>query len=468
MLVFISDLHISDRTAGVQFLPRRAYELAFREIAQQAQDADSQEFEIVYLGDIIDLIRTTYWYLDVPENQKPWWNPVGEEARAAHHAAVTRHCLTLLDNTQTANADVFELLSGPLWDEDVVRKPTRTYIPGNHDRPCNQFAELRQRVNSLLALNWDPAHPFANEYYNPRYRTFARHGHEFDVYNSEFLEPLSRQYRPIPFEHYLQVPIGDAIAAEIGAALHIQIERSLQKTALSAKDRELIASQFKAIDDVRPLTAIIPWLFNRLRKLEVHQPEVLDEIGKGIRELVRRFRVMKFTQDWFRRHDGFLPLDAADRLQAVLAALGSIDVRHLATALEIAEGVISRFPSENLADEAESEFKRQDTRADGGSPIQYVLYGHTHTPAQLPIDTLFSEGDQLGRPRVYLNTGTWRPRYRQARSRNGFLSWKNLTFTLIYHPHIDPKSPAAELGYPTFETWTGSLLEKPENLAQPT
>jgi hypothetical protein len=68
---------------------------------------------------------------------------------------------------------------------------------------------------------------------------------------------------------------------------------------------------------------------------------------------------------------------------------------------------------------------------------------------------------------VYLNTGTWRPHARQGINKKGFLTWKNLTYTILYHPDHDPNSPAAKASYPTFETWTGSLLEVP-NRSGPT
>jgi hypothetical protein len=101
----------------------------------------------------------------------------------------------------------------------------------------------------------------------------------------------------------------------------------------------------------------------------------------------------------------------------------------------------------------------KDPAYGGWDPFLYVLYGHTHTAAQIPV-----ENTENNEARVYLNTGTWRPHARQGINKKGFLTWKNLTYTILYHPDHDPNSPAAKAGYPTFETWTGSLLEVPKPL----
>jgi UDP-2,3-diacylglucosamine pyrophosphatase LpxH len=54
MLAFISDLHISDRTAGVHFLSPKAFDLAFRRLADLAAHARSDSIRLVFLGDVFE------------------------------------------------------------------------------------------------------------------------------------------------------------------------------------------------------------------------------------------------------------------------------------------------------------------------------------------------------------------------------------------------------------------------------
>ena len=182
MLAFVSDLHLGDRTAGVHFLPASAFELALREIAAQAKAAGSQEVELVFLGDIVDLIRTTRWG-ELPEAERPWGVP-------PDLGAVERHCLELLDQIALRNRATFEILGGSLRERfpDFQAVPEELVLrlyPGSHHRPCNQFPSLRSRVAGLLGITDYPAQPFAHQDANLPYAAFGRHGHEFDVYNIE-------------------------------------------------------------------------------------------------------------------------------------------------------------------------------------------------------------------------------------------------------------------------------------------
>ena len=78
-----------------------------------------------------------------------------------------------------------------------------------------------------------------------------------------------------------------------------------------------------------------------------------------------------------------------------------------------------------------------------------IVYGHTHIPLQVALRTAIGPNDQ--KEEVYLNTGTWRPRYQMNKEGFGFIGWKNLSYVIFYR-----KDERAML-YPTFETWNGTL-----------
>ncbi|MCG6917125.1 MAG: hypothetical protein LJE89_06215, partial [Deltaproteobacteria bacterium] len=78
MLIFISDLHFVDGTAGEHNVPADAFKVFFEDIAGTVdwliQDGRKiQEIKLVFLGDTFDLLRTETWF-DYPENERPWGN----------------------------------------------------------------------------------------------------------------------------------------------------------------------------------------------------------------------------------------------------------------------------------------------------------------------------------------------------------------------------------------------------------
>jgi len=76
MLIFISDLHFVDGTAGEHNVPTDAFRIFFEDIAGTADwlsrdGRKIEEIKLVFLGDIFDLLRTEMWF-DYPESERPW------------------------------------------------------------------------------------------------------------------------------------------------------------------------------------------------------------------------------------------------------------------------------------------------------------------------------------------------------------------------------------------------------------
>ena len=472
MLVFISDLHMTDKTSGMQFVPVEAFQRAFGEIAQHAINAGSAKVELIFLGDVFDLVRTTQWF-DIPLAERPWGDPNGN----GNSAAAERHALELLNFMVTENAEVFEFLQAPektlpTWAELIKRGVTltRVYLPGNHDRICNQFPSLRTRVSELLCLQRrDPAAPFPNIYKNPKYRTFARHGHEFDTWNIELSSPPPMDNAQIyPWGDYLKIPIGELIACELASKLAPACAQVLTDRHYPKPND--IANQLRTVDDVRPVIGIVPWLFDRLHHFEEsQQDDVLEAVKTGVNEVLHSFGDIPFVRRWIETHDTISPVDPASLLKDILFLGERIPIAVLKPLMPLFQKASALRESDNLAGNAISDFDRLDALDRGNPdalPYLYVLYGHTHLPQQVPIEVL-TQGDQ---PRVYLNTGTWRPSHQQGIKGKGFISWKGMTYSMIYHPDDDPLSQSArqpfqraESGdrYPTFEVWTGALEEHP-------
>ncbi|MCZ7669991.1 MAG: hypothetical protein M5U34_23870 [Chloroflexi bacterium] len=70
MLVVISDLHFVDGTSGNHNLPAKAFEQVFMSgIVGLALKNKATELKLLLLGDIPDLIRTTQWFEEEPDDR---------------------------------------------------------------------------------------------------------------------------------------------------------------------------------------------------------------------------------------------------------------------------------------------------------------------------------------------------------------------------------------------------------------
>jgi hypothetical protein len=90
-------------------------------------------------------------------------------------------------------------------------EPEKIYVTGNHDRLCNQFSSIREKVRRFLGIAPGDA-PLAHFFQDTDHRVFARQGHEYDKFNYEG----GLGYR---FSDYMKVSIGDPITTELVAGL---------------------------------------------------------------------------------------------------------------------------------------------------------------------------------------------------------------------------------------------------------
>ena len=461
MIAFISDLHISDRTAGVHFLSARAFEQAFRRLADLADRAGSSAIRIVFLGDVFEMVRTTRWLEN--EAATPWSLPRDDERSAATAAAI----MDAIATEDPANARIFDILAGSLRERyGFAVEPTRVYVPGNHDRICNEYPELRRRVARFLGMDAhnppgerpDPARPFAHTYLDDEYGVLAAHGHEWDSLSFEG----DRSLGLLDYQHddYMEVPVAEVIAAEIAARLPVAIGSALDGR-VDEPVRRRVLQRLQSVDDVRPLPAIIPWLFELSEEIEHAQRRgirlTLERVVEAeLRATVEAFWQLPYITRWRARNHAWLPWSKANQVRAMSWLLRRFGLSTLRRYLSRSEAAYRRlYEGDNLTRAAATvfdEIARDPQRTD----ILYTVFGHTHHAAQIPI----GQGRGVDRrPRVYLNSGTWRALAQLGVTGSGFMSWSNLNLTVLYHPDHDPDSRAAQAGYPTFETWSGSLLD---------
>jgi len=431
MLIFVSDLHFRDGTAGEHNLSPRALERVLEDWAASAANAKAKEVKIVFLGDIFDLLRTEMWF-DVPLGARPWGCAGSTDALEAQAEAMLDAILH-----HPVNRKTFALLRGRLAERfpDFPVEPERIYVPGNHDRLCAQFPALLRKAQKALGGKPGPA---LHAYHNPRYGVIARHGQENDPFNYEGGDSLEDA-------DYLRVPIGDAIVVELVTRLPRAIMSHPEIQALPRETQRVLKRNLQQIENVRPLSAVLYWLFYQVQRQEWLQ----DVIEEAVDHAAAEFHNLPFVKNWLRRHDRFLhPLDEADQLQAALLFLDKVRVTRLKRLFPLADGIRMLLP-DSMMDDARKEFSRL------GADIAYVVYGHTHVAAQIPVQTDVAASGET-RERVYLNAGAWGTRHIHA-AEGGFVSWNQLTYTIFYDAEESLALGRARRGVPTFETWTGTV-----------
>lgn len=427
MLVFVSDLHFTDKTVGLHNIPLRAFEGVFADIRDYSNKPT--EIKIIFLGDIFDLIRTTYW-LDIPESERPWGD------RESNSPIIEAHANMIMDAIVTNNSDVFTFLRDGLA-KFFGQKVEKIYIPGNHDRLCNVYNSLRNKVRSILGISND-VKPFPHVYddmqYANKYRVFARHGHEYDKWHYEGSTNWTDQ-------DYGQIPIGDVISTEIVSRIpHTIMQRIGNSIPENQKDE--LKRNLQEIDNVRPFSSILEWMFYQVNQ----NPDLSEVINKSLADIASNFEGLRYVKEWYKKHEKFLKIDHADEVQGFIELFKHFNVN----AAEALINIFSRiFGSGRFASPDDCDKDLNEGAADflTLSPnYRSIVMGHTHNPLQIPIGVTSDGLDQ-----IYINTGTWRKRYIQG-TNSGFIGLKYLTYAVFYNEDENP--------HQFFETWTGTLKEE--------
>jgi len=435
MLVFISDLHFVDGTAGEHNLSSRAFEYFFDDLAAIAKKASNhiKEIKLVFLGDIFDLLRTEKWF-GCPVDERPW---------GTKEQAIETNAQTIFDaiKNHAENDKSFRIIRQGIPNLqarcNLESAPTVTYVPGNHDRLCNRYVSLRREVCDTLGIplsQHDPADPFSHSFQDLAHGAFARHGHEYDKYNYEGGNSYT-------LADYQRVPIGDPITTELVARLPYEMAQRIAPIQwLTPAEKKNIISNFQEIENVRPVSATVEWLLYKVRQ----ERRIKEIVEDAVQAVVDYFDDLAFVKKWYERHDKWTEwLDEADKIQALLFLLRNFKIYRTEQLWKLALEAEEYFSKDDLLEAAPREYEHLDSR------IRYVVYGHTHDPLVAAIRSF--PGDPFPLEQVYLNTGTWRGRFYRATQDNSFIGWKNMTYVIFY------KEDERATGFPVFETWTGAL-----------
>jgi UDP-2,3-diacylglucosamine pyrophosphatase LpxH len=432
----------------------------FRDIATHAANEGESAVKIVLLGDFFDLIHTDFWLReDDPaagvqreraDDGVPWGVNVDEDKLEANALKALRRIVEDPDNAETFRV-MRSLASGaglPDLPEAVPGESAEPcpdvsfefiYVPGNHDRLCNELGSLRVLVSETLPVGREETHygdEFGWELHDPDHRVVAGHGHLTDEWN-----------RRESGTGRSQAPIGDVITAMFVSKLPFVAQAELEAADVAEDTVNRLVHNLHGMFDVRPYAALGEWIFHMVQDVS-HDDQVREALEKAVYRTLDEFLAIPAVKAWKRAALG----------RRLLLGLVPVLKGNVLLLLKILRWELNRIYENHLAG-MEAAFRQEALRlvSDESRDVDHVVFGHSHRPAEeaIRVDRLY-DGDKLleTRERLYLNTGTWRPRFERTHDRRDFVSMKGLTYVIVYSAQ-EGREPRHRV-----ETWTGMLKDE--------
>jgi UDP-2,3-diacylglucosamine pyrophosphatase LpxH len=418
MLVFLSDVHLTDGSSGETIKPTafRIFAENIRKLADSLQPQPPEEIRLVLLGDIFDIIRSTKW---LSANDRPW-----DEAGLKQEAIVQQILNGILSNNKNSLAELHGLRE---WAEKEKVPFDITYVIGNHDWLINRYPACRKAAADALGIAGSD--PFPSQLFVPGYKVFARHGDVYDDFNYMGNRDASS--------------IGDAIVIELLNKYPELVIKSLSGLvatgSITQAEADRIAAQLKELDNIRPLLNAPSWVLRVANKTE-------NEAARRVIEQAWAACVDSFFEvPFIREQDKFLWPDIVDFLQLALQLSSHTSKKTLEKITELKE---KWFPEDAAGGYDRHAFAEPKVRS---GEADFVLYGHTHDYLMIPMDQT-PRADGSNQDKIYFNTGTWRKTWNKVQfdpANREFIGWHVLTYVTIFKP--------SENGPYNFEVWNAAL-----------
>ncbi len=415
MLVFISDIHLTDGTSGETINAG-----AFKKFTQYLEDliltAKAKNVKVVLLGDIFDVIRSEHW---LQSNMiRPWSKPHEKDGKDHSLKDYTEKIVDKICKNKKNIASMAHLktFKNSMNDKDI--EVSYVYITGNHDWLINRYSSTRMQVAKFLGMDDHKQYEekrFPLEGFWSDYNVFARHGDIYDPFNYD----------------------GDRDASSLGDAIVIDLINKFPdavKNDIGAATDPVLIKRLREVDNVRPLLDIPVWIEGVCRMAD---PEIAMRVKKVWDDLVDDFLSIKFVKS----HDKFLWPDIVDALEAGLKISKYFSFADVAS---VPTKMLQYFKRSEYNVKAYHENQMRRNNA------EFVLYGHTHDYKVEPLDLLLKDDKVLNK--TYMNTGTWRRTHKKTTfdvKNMEFSSWDVMTFIAFYlkEEREDRK----------FEIWNGAL-----------
>jgi len=400
MLVFISDIHWTDGTVGETVCSHAFLEFSSN-LRNMVERAKAKSLEIVFLGDIFDLLRSEAW---LNTKVRPW--DVKSDAQEKVAKEIIQATLTHPENKQSLN-NLKEIFG---FTVDGQKIPVCfKYLIGNHDWLVNRYESCRTLIKEALGVTFLPWEGHCWE----DYKVFARHG---DIYDNLNYDGKTRDASSL----------GDAIVIELFSRFPKEVEKMLGS---SDAEKEFVL-QLKEIDNVRPVWNVPTFIIGVLERY-AKPPINIQEIKNLWNNMVKEFLSLPFLKNhhkWLVRlfFSVVLPMRGLKRLDRLSST--------------VITWVLNKVDPYNKAAYQEADIV--------SGRAQYVLYGHTHDHKIVPLDIASGSGLE----KIYFNTGAWRKTHVLTEFDQGhreFIGWYVCTFVCFYLK--------SEHSNNAFEVWNGAL-----------
>lgn len=466
MLVIVSDLHLTDGTTGLR-IPSGAFRVFRERLEDMAYDASKQdgdtykpirEFDLVLLGDIFDLLRSTQWTNQIkgqPGFARPWMDP--------NDPAIVRKINDIVDGILQKNdpsLDVFrELANGtaislpPATKSGQVdrrvsrdhssksRVPIKVnihYMCGNHDwyfhLPGSEYDQIREKVIKHMGLR-NPKSPFPHDSSESNviqsifdnHKVTARHGDIYDPFN--YVKEKGRNYSCL----------GDALVVELFNPIP-----QLVQAKLGSQLPQEFYDDLAEMGSIRPSTMTPVWIAGLLDKHAVGVQQ-LEEINQIWRNLLDNFLELDFLSKLDKRG-----IDLVDSLEFVLGGLKHLSLETLDDFAPLVERLMNLHSALWGGGELGFDKNAPKEAAYQSEEARFVVFGHTHGFKVVPLRSIPKNGKEFDQ--IYINTGTWHPIHEFAkadRKRRGFIMHKTMSYVGFY--------TEGERQGRAYETWSGTL-----------
>ena len=242
-------------------------------------------------------------------------------------------------------------------------------------------------------------------------------------------------------EAYRVMAIGEALTAELLGGLIYHAARLGSPAAM--------VDQLKDVNNLRPLLHVFEWL-EWLGAQEKREDQ--ERLYEALRLALDGLLGCSLARRWDQmRTDLLVSGDLVDRLQQarrLILGWNFGTFRGRVQGLQRLERVFPMLFREQdlLREGARSEEVFRQPKAD--SPIQRVIYGHTHRPRHD-----YFHGAQDGRVRMYVNTGTYLPLITEAEDGQSFASSIQMVYVYLYR--ADEDLSTKQPGTTSMDVWTG-------------
>ncbi len=396
LLIFVSDIHMTDRLHGNAVSKAEQFS-RFWERIQIARG--KRPAELCVVGDLFDLVRSPTWF---DGRNRPY--------HGSSTNGVVKNVEMIVDETIKREQGFFDALKAKIKTGEL----TFHYVVGNHDRLLFTAPAAQKRIAEALGL---PKLVLHKELEFPEHGVLAYHGNVGDPINAS--------------------PDGDAtIGDAIGSELILKFPRKLR--AMVGSDHPGVET-VDDIDDVRPVYAVPAWV----RQQSAIRRDLLKPISEVWSEVVDEFLANDFVRTWLKTQHKTFSLDLGKKLRLLL---------ELSRNKVMAHGSDERLTAMYRFFQHSFDGKMQQlaaTELQRRRGLRYVVNGHSHFPTMHPLGRI---GDHAA---VYFNTGTWRSVHQIGHDLSGrpsFLPYDAMTY-LVFFPDDD------KLGR-DYEWWTGAMVAR--------